>query len=94
MPGAKAVHYEYDAIGNRSLMIDPEGGRTTYSYDAASRLSSLRTRVVCDGVLWGHVTNIVVNKRERKWETVIVTLPNGTQEKWRWTGKQCEPQED
>ena len=37
----KTVSYQYDAIGNRSLMIDPEGGRTTYVYDSLNRISSL-----------------------------------------------------
>ena len=41
MPSARTVHCEYDAIGNRSVMIDPDGGRRTYTYDGASRLSSL-----------------------------------------------------
>ncbi|MCA8990770.1 MAG: RHS repeat-associated core domain-containing protein [Planctomycetaceae bacterium] len=37
----KRVQYRYDSVGNRSLMIDPDGGRTTYAYDALSRLTSL-----------------------------------------------------
>ncbi|TWT43071.1 tRNA3(Ser)-specific nuclease WapA precursor [Thalassoglobus neptunius] len=37
----KTISYQYDSAGNRSLMIDPNGGRTTYSYDALNRISSL-----------------------------------------------------
>ena len=42
MPSARTVHYEYDALGNRSVLVDPHGGRTTYAHDAASRLTGLR----------------------------------------------------
>jgi RHS repeat-associated protein len=38
----KMVTYEYDAVGNRSAMVDPSGGRTLYTYDALSRLVSIR----------------------------------------------------
>jgi len=37
----KAVSYEYDAVGNRAAMIDPDGGRTEYDYDPLNRLTSL-----------------------------------------------------
>lgn len=37
----KTVSYEYDAVGNRSAMIDPDGGRTEYEYDALNRLTAL-----------------------------------------------------
>ncbi len=37
----KRIQYRYDAVGNRSLMIDPDGGRTTYSYDSLKRIKSL-----------------------------------------------------
>ncbi|WP_417850311.1 RHS repeat domain-containing protein [Thalassoglobus sp.] len=37
----KTISYRYDANRNRTLMIDPDGGRTTYSYDALNRISSL-----------------------------------------------------
>lgn len=34
----KGIRYEYDVSGRKSVMIDPEGGRTVYSYDAAGRV--------------------------------------------------------
>lgn len=37
----KNVGYQYDAVGNRTAMIDPNGGRTTYQYDPLNRLTSL-----------------------------------------------------
>ncbi|WP_417850320.1 RHS repeat domain-containing protein [Thalassoglobus sp.] len=37
----KTISYRYDANRNRTLMIDPDGGRTTYSYDALNRITSL-----------------------------------------------------
>ena len=52
-PANKTITYSYDPLGSRSVMADPDGGparrrallpaggRTTYSYDAANRLTSL-----------------------------------------------------
>ena len=37
----KAIAYEYDAVGNRAAMIDPDGGRMEYEYDALNRLTAL-----------------------------------------------------
>lgn len=37
----KIVRYEYDAVGNRKLMVDPDGGRFTYAYDSLNRISHL-----------------------------------------------------
>ncbi|QDT31466.1 RHS repeat domain-containing protein [Thalassoglobus polymorphus] len=34
----KRIQYQYDAVGNRSLMIDPDGGRFSYSYDSLNRI--------------------------------------------------------
>ncbi|MBL4884932.1 MAG: RHS repeat-associated core domain-containing protein [Planctomycetaceae bacterium] len=38
----KRIRYEYDALGNRSAMVDPEGGRFTYHYDAASQMTAIQ----------------------------------------------------
>jgi len=35
----KRVQYRHDAVGNRTLMIDPDGGRFTYAYDSLKRIS-------------------------------------------------------
>lgn len=36
-----AIRYEYDRAGNRTKMIDPNGGETLYSYDGNNRLTSI-----------------------------------------------------
>ena len=36
-----ATQYEYDQNGNRTLMVDPSGGRFTYQYDELDRLKSM-----------------------------------------------------
>ena len=36
---AKTIRYEYDIRGNRSLMVDPDGGRFTYAYNPLNQLS-------------------------------------------------------
>lgn len=38
----KTIVYEYDAVGNRAAMIDPDGARMEYEYDALNRLVELR----------------------------------------------------
>src|SRR5690606_25681424 len=38
---AETITYSWDAVGNRVNMVDPDGGRFTYSYNAAERLTSL-----------------------------------------------------
>ena len=35
--GAKTVTYSCDAVGNRAVLLDPDGGRTTYTYDEVNR---------------------------------------------------------
>jgi RHS repeat-associated protein len=37
----KTLAYDYDAQGNRILLVDPDGKRTVYGYDALNRLASL-----------------------------------------------------
>lgn len=37
----KTIRYEYDTVGNRKLMVDPDGGRFTYAYDSLNRISHL-----------------------------------------------------
>ncbi|MBZ0213761.1 MAG: hypothetical protein K8H99_08185 [Nitrospirae bacterium] len=37
-----ATQYEYDQNGNRTLMVDPSGGRFTYLYDELDRLKSMQ----------------------------------------------------
>ncbi|GMV88358.1 MAG: hypothetical protein AMXMBFR81_12890 [Chthonomonas sp.] len=37
-----ATQYEYDQNGNRTLMVDPSGGRFTYLYDEVDRLKSMQ----------------------------------------------------
>ncbi len=37
----KRIQYQYDAVGNRSLMIDPDGGRFSYSYDSLNRIKTV-----------------------------------------------------
>lgn len=37
----KTISYQYDATGKRSLMIDPNGGLTTYTYNSLNRINSL-----------------------------------------------------
>ena len=32
------VQYEYDAVGNRTAVVNPNGGRTTYTFDVLNRL--------------------------------------------------------
>ena len=41
-PASKTITYNYDANSNRSLMIDPDGGRFTYAYDNRSALKTLK----------------------------------------------------
>jgi len=40
--GAKTISYEYDKLGNRTRMVDAEGGETIYTYDDAGRVETLR----------------------------------------------------
>jgi len=40
-PPGKAITYSYDAVGNRSVMVDSDWGRTTYSYDSRNVLNWL-----------------------------------------------------
>jgi YD repeat-containing protein len=38
----KRIRYQYDAVGNRSALIDHDGGRFTYSYDSVSRITQVQ----------------------------------------------------
>ncbi len=40
-PAAKRITYAYDAAGQRSHMIDADGGRFTYGYDAVGQTDHL-----------------------------------------------------
>jgi RHS repeat-associated protein len=40
-PGPRTISYDFDAVGNRSVLVDPDAGRTTYSYDGRRLLSYL-----------------------------------------------------
>jgi YD repeat-containing protein len=40
-PGDHTITYSFDPVGNRAQMIDPDGGRTTYSYNAVRALEVL-----------------------------------------------------
>ena len=42
-PGSGFAEYVYDALGNRTQLLDSEGGTTLYAYDAADRLTQLTT---------------------------------------------------
>jgi len=37
----KTLQYRYDSRGNRSALIDHEGGRFTYSYDTVNRIKEV-----------------------------------------------------
>ena len=37
----KSIRYEYDKAGNRTKMIDPNGGTTTYTWDLNNRLTQI-----------------------------------------------------
>ena len=37
----KTLRYVYDSRGNHKALIDQDGGRFTYSYDAAQRITLL-----------------------------------------------------
>ncbi len=37
----KSITYEYDRVGKRAAMIDPENGQTVYTYDAAGQLTKI-----------------------------------------------------
>jgi YD repeat-containing protein len=39
-PNSKTITYSYDPNGNRATLRDPDGGRFTYSHDAADRIAS------------------------------------------------------
>ncbi len=41
MPTAKRIQYRYTPTGQRSSLIDPDGGRFTYSYDSVKRLTQV-----------------------------------------------------
>src|SRR5688500_3776763 len=41
MPTKKRLQYRYTPTGQRSLLIDPDGGRFTYSYDSVKRLTQV-----------------------------------------------------
>ena len=37
----KTLRYVYDSRGNRKALIDQDGGRFTYTYDAVNRISHI-----------------------------------------------------
>src|SRR5436190_633227 len=39
--GGYVLWMAYDGVGNRTLLIDPDNGRTTYSYDAVNRTATV-----------------------------------------------------
>ena len=41
MPTKKRIQYRYTPTGQRSALIDPDGGRFTYSYDSVKRLTQV-----------------------------------------------------
>ncbi|MBX3445038.1 MAG: RHS repeat protein [Planctomyces sp.] len=57
----KRLQYQYDSRGNRSLLIDPDGGRFTYSYDSVGRM----TRVVAATPLDQHKPASVKRRAEQ-----------------------------
>jgi YD repeat-containing protein len=38
----KRIRYQYDSRGNRSALIDHDGGRFTYTYDAVNRITQVQ----------------------------------------------------
>lgn len=38
---SKTISYEYDAVGNRTKLIDQDNGETLYTYDDANRLTAI-----------------------------------------------------
>ncbi len=61
-PPDKTITYSYDDVGNRSVLVDPDGDRTTYSYNGLDLLEWLvnrhdeRTTVTYDAL--GRTTKI------------------------------------
>ena len=41
MPTKKRIQYRYTITGQRSALIDPDGGRFTYTYDSVKRLTQV-----------------------------------------------------
>ena len=41
MPTKKRIQYRYTPTGQRSALIDPDGGRFTYTYDSVKRLTQV-----------------------------------------------------
>jgi RHS repeat-associated protein len=48
----RITRYEYDAVGNRTLMISADGVRTEYAYDARYRLKTLTKRTSWSALLF------------------------------------------
>jgi uncharacterized protein RhaS with RHS repeats len=38
----KRIRYQFDSRGNRSALIDHDGGRFTYTYDAVNRITQVQ----------------------------------------------------
>lgn len=65
----KIIQYTYDDAGNRTSMIDPDGGTTTYTYDDINRVTGINNSL-------GEVTSFVYDNAGRLTEQ---TNGNGTQ---------------
>lgn len=66
-PTGKSVEYDYDIVGNRTLVKDPDGEETTYTYDVRNRLETVTTSAGITRYEW--------------WEDNLlkfITYPNGT----------------
>jgi YD repeat-containing protein len=42
LPGGYVLTMTYDSVGNREVLINPDGGRCTYVYDSLNRISSVK----------------------------------------------------
>jgi len=65
--GRFVIDYEYDAVGNRIMMVDPQGLVATYDYNALGQLTSMQDPL-------GDVTTFEYDKVGRK---TRVNYPNG-----------------
>ncbi|MBI1746582.1 MAG: hypothetical protein HYR55_08340, partial [Acidobacteria bacterium] len=61
------IRYAYDATGNRVRLVDPQGGITSYDYDALNRLTRLTNRL-------NQTTRFTYDARSQRTQ---VAYPNG-----------------